>query len=97
MTPYHIAEPYPDGSTDADILREPERNTWALPRRESVSTPAGMRDLTHEDYPAFQSASIKHIANVEVDFSNNLHWQDLDIDIEFDALENPEKYPLVYI
>ena len=52
--------------------------------------------ISNEDYPAFQSASIKHIANVEVDFSNNLHWQELDIDIEFDALENPEKYPLVY-
>ena len=52
--------------------------------------------ISNEDYPSFQSATIRQIANVAVDFSNNLHWQDLDIDIEFDALENPEKYPLVY-
>ncbi len=52
--------------------------------------------VSNEDYPAFQNATIREIANVEVDFSKNLHWQDLDIDIEFDSLENPEKYPLTY-
>lgn len=29
-------------------------------------------------------------------FSGNLHWEDLDADIELDSLENPEDYPLVY-
>lgn len=24
------------------------------------------------------------------------HWEALDIDVELDALENPEKYPLIY-
>ncbi|WP_420886735.1 DUF2442 domain-containing protein [Candidatus Kuenenia stuttgartensis] len=27
---------------------------------------------------------------------SHLHWPDLDIDLEIDSLENPEKYPLVY-
>lgn len=52
--------------------------------------------ISNDDYPAFQSATIRQIANVEVDFSKNLHWQDLDVDIEYESLENPEKYPLIF-
>ena len=29
--------------------------------------------ISNDDYPAFQSATIRQIANVEVDFSKNLH------------------------
>lgn len=52
--------------------------------------------IDYNDYPYFQNASIRDISNVEVDFSKNLHWNNLDIDIEFDAIENPEKYQLMY-
>mgnify|MGYP002405252530 FL=1 len=44
----------------------------------------------------FEKASIKQIAAVTTDFSGNLHWEELDADIELDSLENPEDYPLVY-
>lgn len=36
------------------------------------------------------------IADVETDISGNLHWQSLDADIEIEALENPERFPLGY-
>lgn len=52
--------------------------------------------ISYKDYPVFENASIKQIANVSADFMGNLHWADLDADIELESLENPEKYPLQY-
>ena len=52
--------------------------------------------ISYKDYPVFEKASIKQIAAVTTDFSGNLHWEELDADIELDSLENPEDYPLVY-
>lgn len=52
--------------------------------------------ITYKDYPVFEKASIKEIANVSSDIAGNLHWHDLDADIEIESLEAPEKYPLIY-
>ena len=52
--------------------------------------------ISYKDYPVFENASIKQIANVTTDFSGNLHWDELDADIELDCLEHPEDYPLIY-
>ncbi len=49
--------------------------------------------ISYKDYPVFENASIKQIAAVTTDFSGNLHWEELDADIELDSLENPEDYP----
>lgn len=51
--------------------------------------------IDFKEYPIFQNASILDIASVETDIAGNLHWKNLDADIEIEALENPEKYPLV--
>lgn len=48
------------------------------------------------DYPVFQSATIAHIFNVQRIAPGQYHWRDLDADIELDALEHPEHYPLVW-
>ena len=52
--------------------------------------------ISYKDYPVFKTATIKQIAEVSTDFSGNLHWEELDADIEFESLENPENYPLIY-
>ena len=52
--------------------------------------------ISYREYPSFDGASIKDIADVEEDVMGNLHWPKLDIDIETDSLKNPEKYPLIY-
>jgi hypothetical protein len=48
-----------------------------------------------EDYPAFQQATVRQIHNVRQTF-DHLHWPDLDVDIETDALKHPERFPLKY-
>lgn len=52
--------------------------------------------ISYKDYPIFENASIKQIADVESDLQGNLHWKELDADIELEALENPEKFSLMY-
>jgi len=48
------------------------------------------------DYPVFQGASIQQIFQVQRISPTQLSWPDLDTDIEIEALEKPEHYPLVF-
>lgn len=52
--------------------------------------------VSYKDYPVFENASVRQIADIESDISGNLHWKELDADIELEALENPESFPLMY-
>ena len=46
------------------------------------------------DYPAFAKATIEQIFAVQRLSPTQFHWPDLDADIELEALEQPEHYPL---
>ena len=50
--------------------------------------------LSYEDYPWFRERTIKSLQNVKLLHGRHLYWPDLDVDLEIDTLENPEKYPL---
>lgn len=52
--------------------------------------------LAFEHFPWFKKASIAAILNVELLHSVHLYWPELDVDLEVECLEHPEKYPLVY-
>lgn len=48
------------------------------------------------DYPIFRHATVEQIYNMEEIAPGQLRWESLDVDIELDALENPERYPLKF-
>jgi hypothetical protein len=48
------------------------------------------------DYPVFQNAAVSDIFAVQRVGPRQFHWPTLDADIELDALEQPERYPLVW-
>ncbi|MEK7448014.1 MAG: DUF2442 domain-containing protein [Planctomycetota bacterium] len=50
--------------------------------------------LSFSDYPYFKDQTIKNIQNVKLFYGYHLFWPDLDVDLEIDNLEHPEKYPL---
>jgi hypothetical protein len=50
--------------------------------------------LDYHTYPCFQHKTIAAIKKVTLLHGFHLYWPDLDIDLEIDNLENPEKYPL---
>ncbi|MBI4682858.1 MAG: DUF2442 domain-containing protein [Nitrospirae bacterium] len=50
--------------------------------------------LSYNDYPYFKAQTLSAIQNVQLLHGYHLYWPELDIDLEIDNLENPEKYPL---
>lgn len=52
--------------------------------------------LSYKEYPWFKDAKVSAICSLELLHGNHLYWPDLDVDVEIESLENPEKFPLVY-
>jgi hypothetical protein len=50
--------------------------------------------LSYDDYPYFQDQTLSSIQNVQLLHGYHLYWPQLDVDLEIDNLEHPEKYPL---
>jgi hypothetical protein len=48
-----------------------------------------------ERYPIFEQARLSQIFNFRESFGD-FHWDELDVDIEMEALKHPEQYPLVF-
>lgn len=51
--------------------------------------------ISFEQYPDFCSATLDQIFNFRYAFEE-IHWPDMDIDIELDALRHPERFPLKF-
>jgi hypothetical protein len=52
--------------------------------------------LPYEEYPWFKDARISEVMNVRLINANHLEWPKLDVDLELESLEKPEKYPLKF-
>ena len=50
--------------------------------------------LSYKDYPYFKEQTLRSIQNVQLLHGFHLYWPELDVDLEIDNLENPQKYPL---
>jgi hypothetical protein len=46
------------------------------------------------EYPAFKQATITQIYDMVMLSPTQYHWPQLDVDIELDALQHPERYTL---
>jgi len=49
--------------------------------------------LNYKDYPYFKDQTLSSIQNVQLLHGYHLYWPELDVDLEIDNLENPQKYP----
>jgi hypothetical protein len=50
--------------------------------------------LGYKEFPYFRDQTLASIQNVQLLHGYHLYWPDLDIDLEIDNLEYPERYPL---
>ncbi len=50
--------------------------------------------LSYHDYPYFKDQVLGAIQDVQLLHGYHLYWPQLDVDLEIDNLEHPEKYPL---
>lgn len=52
--------------------------------------------LPYSEFPWFKEAKISEILHVRLIHEDHLEWPDLDVDLEIESLQSPEKYPLKY-
>ena len=51
--------------------------------------------LDFDLFPWFRRAAVEDLCGVEVLHQDHLYWPRLDVDLDLDRIEHPEKYPLV--
>ena len=76
-------------TSPVEVLNISKHGFWLFAREREYFLP-------FEHFPWFKQASVSAILNVELLHTHHLHWPDLDVDLELDSLDTPEKYPLVY-
>ncbi len=73
----------------AEVTNISANGFWVLLGGEELAIPFAL-------FPWFKNATIASIYNVETHHGTQLHWPDLDVDLELESLQNPNQYPLVY-
>jgi hypothetical protein len=51
--------------------------------------------LDFDHFPWFRRATMEQLFAVEVHHGHHFHWPQLDVDLDLDRIEHPERYPLV--
>jgi hypothetical protein len=51
--------------------------------------------LPFEKFPWFRDAKVSAIYNVQLVHQTHLHWPDLDVDLDIESLQHPDRFPLV--
>lgn len=51
--------------------------------------------LSFREFPWFSSATVAQISNVALEGRSVLHWPDLDVDLDFERIEHPDRFPLI--
>ena len=51
--------------------------------------------LSFQFFPWFAKASIEQITSVMREGRSVFHWPSLDVDLDLDRIEHPERYPLL--
>ena len=50
--------------------------------------------LSFDEFPWFKDASIGKIINVEIAAPGHIRWPELDVDVDIESIDHPEKFPL---
>ena len=52
--------------------------------------------LPYTEFPWFKEARVDDVHRVRLLRGHHLRWDELDVDVEVEALAHPERYPLKY-
>ncbi|MCZ6491869.1 MAG: DUF2442 domain-containing protein [Acidobacteria bacterium] len=75
-------------TSDAEVTNISKHGFWLLVGDKELF-------LSFREFPWFQGASVSAILNVEQPQPHHLYWPDLDVDLDVESIEHPEKFPLV--
>ena len=76
------------GTSGAEILNVSPHGFWIL-----VGEKEYFLDFDH--FPWFRRATLEQLFAIELLHGEHLYWADLDVDLDIDRIQHPEKYPLV--
>ncbi len=51
--------------------------------------------LGFDDFPWFRTAAIGQLFDVEFSHGSHLYWPQLDVDLDLERIEHPERFPLI--
>lgn len=76
------------GISDVEVTNVSRHGFWIL---------VGGRELflPFKKFPWFRDAPLAQVLNVELPHPAHLFWPDLDIDLDVESIEFPERFPLV--
>lgn len=52
--------------------------------------------LAFAEHPWLRTASLSALQRVKLLHGHHLYWPDLDVDLDIESLEHPERYPLIF-
>lgn len=76
------------GTSGVEVLNVSPHGFWLL-----VGSNEHFLDFDH--FPWFRRATLEQLFKVELLHSEHLYWPDLDVDLDLDRIQHPERYPLV--
>jgi|ERR1700722_20495360 len=77
-----------NGTSKAEVLNVSPHGFWLLAAGKEYF-------LGFDEFPWFREASVRQIFNVEFSHGEHLYWPELDVDLDLDRVEHPEKFPLL--
>ena len=51
--------------------------------------------LSFDDFPWFKDAPVGKIINVEQPATGHVHLPELDVDVDIESIDHPERFPLI--
>ena len=51
--------------------------------------------LDHDLFPWFKDATVKEVFHVQEVSPEHLYWPDIDVDLDLERIQHPERFPLV--
>jgi hypothetical protein len=78
-----------NSTSEAEILNISEHGIWLYVQGKEYL-------LSYDQFPWFKGATVEEILDVQLLHGHHLHWPKLDVDLELESLEHPERLPLVY-
>lgn len=76
------------GTSGAEILNVSPHGFWILVGEKEYF-------LDFDQFPWFRRATLEQLFAVELLHGEHLYWADLDVDLDIDRIQHPDKYPLV--
>jgi Protein of unknown function (DUF2442) len=76
------------GTLGVEILNVSPHGFWLMVHEQE-------HFLDFEHFPWFRKATLDQLFDVVLFHGTHLHWPGLDVDLDLDRIEHPEKYPLI--